>query len=97
MPSAVALCRQQGARREGTLWMPRFQAEGHVELSEQPKRLGAPRAFTNEAELPGVSIGPLKVDQVIHKVKVEVVGSGKPENGVHRACGANKPPTLLVQ
>jgi hypothetical protein len=79
--SAVALCRQQGARRKGTLWMPRFQTEGQIELSEQLQRLGAPRAFTNDAEFPGVSTGaagalPLKVDQVIHKVKVEVDEEG---------------------
>eukprot|EP00218_Dolichomastix_sp_CCMP3274_P016470 CAMPEP_0170151252 /NCGR_PEP_ID=MMETSP0033_2-20121228/49022_1 /TAXON_ID=195969 /ORGANISM="Dolichomastix tenuilepis, Strain CCMP3274" /LENGTH=393 /DNA_ID=CAMNT_0010388343 /DNA_START=9 /DNA_END=1186 /DNA_ORIENTATION=+ len=64
--------------RKGTVEMPRFAVESEAELSSELVALGAPRAFSNAAEFGGVAADgvPLKIDKVLHKVKVEVDEEG---------------------
>jgi len=63
-------------KQEGTLWLPRFELETSIELSNAMKVLGVRRAFGDLAEFAGVSDQPLKIDSVFHKVKVEVDEEG---------------------
>lgn len=63
-------------KRKGTLWMPRFALESTMHLSEALKSLGATRAFSTSAEFPLVSDSPMMIDEVIHKVRVEVDEEG---------------------
>lgn len=67
--------------RAGVLWLPRFEVESKVELSSALEALGAPRAFSDSAEFGliaanGSPTAPLKIDQVLHKVKVKVDEEG---------------------
>ena len=63
-------------KTEGALRLPRFELETSVELSSALKLLGARRAFEDSAEFAGVSREGLKIDKVLHKVKVEVDEEG---------------------
>jgi serpin B len=63
-------------KSEGILWLPRFELETSVELSSAMKLLGARRAFEDTAEFAGISSEELKINKVLHKVKVEVDEEG---------------------
>ena len=63
-------------KTEGALWLPRFELETSVELSSAIQSLGARRAFEDTAEFAGISREGLKINKVLHKVKVEVDEEG---------------------
>ena len=67
---------QRGQKRKGTLFMPRFKVETEALLGDAMKAIGVCRAFDDAAEFPMVSDVPLKIDEIIHKVKVEVDEAG---------------------
>ena len=47
--------------------MPRFTVSSELELGDTLGKLGMPRAFSDDAEFPGMSAMPLKISRVIHK------------------------------
>ncbi len=64
--------------KQGTLWLPRFEAESETRLSDALKALGARRAFEPGAEFGNVTDDPrgIFISEVIHKVKVQVDEEG---------------------
>jgi serpin B len=56
--------------------MPRFALATTTYLREAMEALGARRAFTDSAEFSQVSHLPLKIDEIIHKVRIEVDEEG---------------------
>ena len=73
---------------EGTLWLPRFEAESSLELKQTLRNLGLRRAFEDDAEFPHVADQPLEIDQVIQKVKVEVDEEGTVAAAATAVCMA---------
>ena len=67
----------EGAKREGTLQLPRFKMEYKAELKKPLMALGMQRAFRpGAADFSGMTGTPLYVDAVKHKSFVEVNEEG---------------------
>ena len=68
---AVAAEKQVGVR------LPKFSVESSLELKQPLINLGMGMAFSDMAEFPGITTdGPLKIDRVIQKVRVDVDEEG---------------------
>lgn len=56
--------------------MPRFEASARLELSDLLKRMGMPRAFTDDAQFGAMCDDPLKISKVIHQAWIKVAEKG---------------------
>ncbi|GAA4910783.1 serpin family protein [Streptomonospora salina] len=66
-PDALAELYDRAAPADVDLSMPRFEARSRSALSQPVAAAGAPTAFTDRADLTGVSPRPLRIDEVVHE------------------------------
>ena len=67
---------KQLRRTRVLLKMPKFRIEAEYALPDQLRQLGITKIFQSDADLSGISDGPLTIDKVIHKVFMEVTEKG---------------------
>ncbi len=58
------------------LSMPKFQSDFSTSLKEPLAQIGMPRAFSNSAQLDGISDEPLRIDDVFQKTFIKVDETG---------------------
>ena len=58
------------------LKLPKFKLESEISLVEPLKKLGSEKMFETKAQLTGISEKPLKVNDVIQKIFIEVDEAG---------------------
>jgi serpin B len=63
-------------RRQVDLWLPRFRVATRLKLKPILARLGMARAFRDDAEYPGISREPLKLQSAVQKVWIRVGEKG---------------------
>jgi serpin B len=56
--------------------LPRFRVVKRLKLNDKLARLGMPRAFTDDAQFPGISRKPLELQSVVQKVWIRVGEKG---------------------
>ncbi|MBN2878714.1 MAG: serpin family protein [Clostridia bacterium] len=63
-------------KNEAKVWLPKFEMEEKINLSDTLKALGIVKAFTGEAQFGEISDTELFIDEVLHKAKIKVDEEG---------------------
>jgi len=63
-------------KSDANVWLPKFEMEEKITLSDTLKALGIEKAFTPDAEFGEISDTNLYIDEVLHKAKIKVDEEG---------------------
>jgi len=63
-------------KNEANVWLPKFEMEEKITLSDTLKALGMVQAFTPEAQFGEISDTALYIDEVLHKARIKVDEEG---------------------
>lgn len=75
-PDLLRRLRASARQVSVALSLPRFRVESRVSLAETLAALGAGTAFTDEADLSGMSAEPIHLDRIEHKAVLDVDEAG---------------------
>ncbi|GAA1779823.1 serpin family protein [Streptomonospora arabica] len=75
-PEALSALYRAAAPTEVDLWLPRFEARTRTALSAPLAETGVATAFSDRADLSGISPRPLRIDEAVHEAVLRVDEKG---------------------